>query len=320
MAPLKSKALQRGDAIGVVVPGGPVERAKIDLALERLRARGFRTKIYNDIYRRIGYLAGDDAMRAAELMDAFADADTTAVWCARGGYGISRLLDRIDFELIRRHPKVLIGFSDNTALHLAIHQRTHLVTFHGPNLQDGFGKADDMPRASEAALWQAVLADQQPNAANGYTYDLPDSVGADMRTIRAGAARGRLTGGNLSVLAGLMGTPFEIDTAGRVLFLEDVGEKPYRVDRYLSQLWLAGKLQAAAGVLLGSFSFEDDEPADSNEALAGLFDDYFARLDVPVLARFPAGHTRFNYTLPIGALVEVDTADKRVRVCENAVA
>ena len=268
MAPLKPKALRRGDAIGVVVPAGPVDREKIDRALERLRERGFRPKTYGDIYRRRGYLAGNDATRAAELMGAFADQDTAAVWCARGGYGISRVLDRLDFDMIRQHPKVLIGFSDITALHLAIHQRTDLVTFHGPNLQDGFGKTDDMPAASEASLWQAVLAEQQATAESGYKLDLADNIKANIRTIHDGAARGRLTGGNLSVLAALMGTPFEIDTAGRILFLEDVGEQPYRVDRYLSQLRLAGKLQAAAGVLLGSFSYEDDEPADSQEALS----------------------------------------------------
>jgi muramoyltetrapeptide carboxypeptidase len=320
MPPLKPNALQRGDTISVVAPAGPVDRQRINRALDRLRERGFRTKVYGDIYRSQGYLAGGDTTRGGELMAAFADPETTAVWCARGGYGVSRLLDRIDFDLIRRHPKVLIGFSDITALHLAIHQRTDLVTFHGPNLQDGFGKADDMPAASEAALWRAMLGEKQANDAQGWTYDVAGVNKTSLRAIRGGAARGRLTGGNLSVLAGLMGTPFEIDTAGRILFLEDVGERLYRVDRYLSQLWLAGKLQAAAGVLLGSFSYDDDEPGESEAAVAGLFDDYFGRLDVPVLAGFPAGHTKHNFTLPIGALVEMDVADKRVRVCENTVA
>jgi muramoyltetrapeptide carboxypeptidase len=320
MTPLKAKALRRGDAISVVVPAGPVNRERIDRALERLRNRGFRTKTYGDIYRSRGYLAGDDATRADELMAAFRDPETTAVWCARGGYGISRLLDRIDFDLIRRRPKALIGFSDITALHVAIHQRTDLVTFHGPNLQDGFGSQDEMPAANEAALWQAILADKQSNAAHGYNYDSTALEKVELRTLRGGASRGRLVGGNLSVLAGLMGTPFEIDTAGRILFLEEVGERLYRIDRYLSQLWLGGKLQAAAGVLLGSISFNDDEPAESEAAVADLLDDYFGRLDVPVLAGFPAGHAKNNLTLPIGALVEIDPSKKHVRVCEQTVA
>ncbi|HEY3392481.1 MAG TPA: LD-carboxypeptidase [Lacipirellulaceae bacterium] len=320
MTPLKPKALRRGDSISVVVPAGPVNRERIDRSLGRLQNRGFRTKTYGDIYRSWGYLAGDDKTRADELMAAFRDPETTAVWCARGGYGISRLLDRIDFDLIRRHPKVLIGFSDITALHLAIHQRTDLVTFHGPNLQDGFGGQEEMPAASEAALWQAILADAQSNTTQGYIYDFTALEKVELRTLQGGASRGRLVGGNLSVLAGLMGTPFEIDTAGRILFFEEVGERLYRIDRYLSQLWLGGKLQAAAGVLLGSFSYSDDEPAESQDAVAALLNDSFGRLEVPVLAGFPAGHAKLNFTLPIGALVEIDASKKHVRVSEQTVA
>jgi muramoyltetrapeptide carboxypeptidase len=320
MTLLSPKALRRGDAVSVVVPAGPVNRERIDRALARLRNRGFRTKTYGDIYRSHSYLAGDDRTRADEFMAAFRDPETTVVWCARGGYGVSRLLDRIDFDLIRRHPKILIGFSDITALHIAIHQRTDLVTFHGPNLQDGFGGQDEPSPANEASLWKAILADGQSNAAQGYTYDLAAIDSVELSALRGGASRGRLTGGNLSVLAGLMGTPFEIDTAGRILFLEEVGERPYRIDRYLSQLWLAGKLQAAAGVLLGTFSYNNDEPAESADEVAALLDDYCGRLDAPVLAGFPAGHAKHNLMLPVGALVELDADKNQVRVCEQTVA
>ena len=317
---LKAKALQRGDTIGVVVPAGPLDRERIDRALTRLHERGFRTRTYGNIWRSRGYLAGDDATRAEELTAAFADPQTAAVWCARGGYGVVRLLERLDFELLRRHPKVFIGFSDITALHVAIHERTGLVIFHGPNLQDGFGKVEDMPSANESALWRAVLAGNQRDDAQGYTLDFANMEHVEPRVVREGKAAGRLTGGNLAVLCGLMGTPFEIQTAGRILFLEDVSERLYRIDRYLSQLWLAGKLQAAAGVLLGSFSYEDDEPAESETAVAALLEEYFGRLNVPVLAGFPAGHGKHNLTLPIGALIEFDADQKRVTVCENTVA
>src|SRR4051812_31934011 len=158
---VKPPALRQGDAIGVVVPAGPVNRDRIDKALARVRDRGFRIKTYADIYRSRGYLAGNDATRATEFMDAFADPETSAVWCARGGYGVMRMLHRIDFDLVRKSPKIFIGFSDITALHLSIRQRTGLVTFHGPNLQDGFGKPDDMPASNQTALWRILLADQQ---------------------------------------------------------------------------------------------------------------------------------------------------------------
>lgn len=316
MPTIKPNALRPGDTIGVVAPAGPVDRERIDRAVDRLQQRGFRVKTYGDIYRSRGYLAGDDATRADELTDAFADPEPAAVWCARGGYGTTRLLDRIDFRVIRRHPKVFIGFSDITALHLAIGRQCGIVSFHGPNLQDGFGNRDDMPPANEAALWRAVMATEQPGNASGYEFDCAGPIDSALRTIRGGSATGRLTGGNLSVIAGLLGTPFELNTDGRILFFEEVNEQPYRVDRYLSQLWLAGKLQTAAGILLGDFSYDDDEPAESSAVVAALLDDYFSRLDVPVLAGFPAGHGRHNLTLPLEMQVELDATNRRVYVCD----
>ena len=331
---IKPKSLRRGDAIGVVAPAGPVKRERMERALSRIAERGFRIKTYGDIYRSRGYLAGNDATRAGELMAAFADPETTAVWCARGGYGVVRLLERIDFEVIRRNPKVFIGFSDITVLHTAIQQRIGLITFHGPNLQDGFGKLEDMPAANEAALWRAVgdadikapspchdesQATCTPSEGEGDTFDIGAMDGVALRSIHGGVASGRLVGGNMAVLAGLMGTPFEFETAGRVLFLEDISERLYRVDRYLSQLALAGKLRSLAGVLLGDFSYEEGETAESEEDVAALMGEFFMPLGVPVLAGFPAGHAKYNLTLPMGGLIELDGDTKQVRLLENCV-
>jgi muramoyltetrapeptide carboxypeptidase len=322
MTPIvKPKALRLGDAIGVVAPAGPVDRERMERALARVQERGFRIKTYGDIYRSRGYLAGDDATRAAELMAAFADPETAAVWCARGGYGVVRILDRLDFDVIGRNPKVFVGFSDITLLHVAIQQRTGLITFHAPNLQDGFGKPDDMPAANEAALWRAVLAidEQQAGASpanRGYTFDFGGVDNVDLRPICGGVATGRLIGGNLAVICGVVGTPFEVDAAGRILFLEDISERAYRIDRYLSQLKLAGKLSAVAGILLGTFSYEEGEKADEQSELHALFKEYLEPLGVPVLAGFPAGHERYNLALPMGALVKLDADQKCVTVCE----
>jgi muramoyltetrapeptide carboxypeptidase len=317
---LKPKALQRGDTIGVAAPAGPVNRERIDRALVRVQQRGFRIKTYGDLYRRNGYLAGDDETRAREFMAAFADPESAAVWCARGGYGVMRLLQRIDFDVVWRNPKVFIGFSDISILHHAIQQRANLVTFHGPNLQDGFGKPDDMPSATESALWQALTLEQPPSADGGYEFDPAAIQPLDLRTVVPGTARGRLTGGNLAVLCGLMGTPFEIETAGRILFLEDVSERVYRIDRYLSQLMLAGKLQSAAGIVLGTFSYDDDDPPESKSDVAALLDEYFGRLDIPVFAGFPAGHAQYNLTLPMGALAEINADRCTLRLLETPVA
>ncbi len=322
MNPIKPRALKRGDAIGVVAPAGPVNRERMVRALGRVRERGFRTKTYGDIYRSRGYLAGDDAIRAEELMAAFADPETAAVWCARGGYGVVRMLDRIDFDVIRRNPKVFIGFSDITLLHIAITQRTGLITFHAPNLQDGFGKPDDMPAANEAALWRAVRADGEQegrplNRERGYAFSFDGADQGELQTITAGAATGRLIGGNLAVLCGVIGTPFEIETAGRILFLEDISERVYRIDRYLSQLSLAGKLANVAGILLGDFSYDEGDQADDQADILAVLREYLSGLGVPVLAGFPAGHDRFNLALPMGALVKLDADQRRVTVCES---
>jgi muramoyltetrapeptide carboxypeptidase len=321
----KPKSLQPGDTISVVVPAGPIDRKRIERAFERIRQLGFELKTYGDIARRTGYLAGDDATRADELMRAFADPETSAVWCARGGYGVMRILDRLDFDVIRCNPKVFVGFSDITILHLAIQQRAGLITFHGPNLQDGFGKPEEVPAATSTALWRALFGKdledpQQPPSEDGaYQLDTSAVDPLELRTIIPGAAQGRITGGNLAVICGLLGTPYEIDTAGRILFLEDVSERVYRIDRYLAQLTLAGKLQSAAGIVFGTFSYDDDEPPESQTEVAALLDEYCRPLQIPVLAGFPAGHAQYNLTLPMGALAEIDARNLRFTLVENAV-
>lgn len=322
---VKPNTLRRGDKISVVAPAGPVDRAKMERAFARIAARGFHLKTYGDLYRSHGYLAGDDATRAQELMAAFADPETAAVWCARGGYGVLRILDQIDFSRIAEQPKVFIGFSDITLLHLTIQQRTGLITFHGPNLQDGFGKPEDMPAANEASLWQAFSepddsAVLDSSAQNGYVYNFENVEVLDLQSVSPGIATGQLTGGNLAVISSVVGTPFEIETAGRILFLEDIGERAYRLDRYLAQLKLAGKLANLAGVLLGSFSFDKGDKVDSQADIQAVFKDYFGHLGIPVLAGFPAGHDRYNLALPIGAQLKIDSDNKRVTVCESLTA
>jgi muramoyltetrapeptide carboxypeptidase len=316
---IKPKALGKGDAIGVVAPAGPLNRERIDRALARVHDRGFRIKTYGDIYRTRGYLAGGDATRAAEFMEAFADPETAAVWCARGGYGVMRMLHRIDFNVIRNNPKIFVGFSDITALHIPIQRRTGLITFHGPNLQDGFGKLDEMPAANQAVLWRLLLADQQSPSGSGYSYDFSAVAGLSLQTIRGGTAEGELTGGNLAMLSSTMGTPDEVDTTGRILFIEDVSERLYRIDRYLTQLRLAGKFEAVAGVLLGSFSYDEGDDADMPSEIMAFLEEFFAGMNVPVLAGFPGGHDQYNLTLPMGGRIKLDADRRIVKLLENCV-
>ena len=216
--------------------------------IRRLADHGYTTRTYRDLTVRRGYLAGDDAARADELHAAFADSEVQAIFVARGGYGCGRIVDRLDYDLIRTHPKVLVGFSDVSALHSAIRSQTGLVTFHGPNLIDGMGAVEGLSTISTESLWACI----QPAAGEGYRFEM--NAHATTRCVRSGVARGPLVGGNLAVVAGLIGTPYEIDAKDSLLLLEDIGESPYRIDRYLAQLRLAGKLDAAAGIVLGHFT------------------------------------------------------------------
>jgi len=320
---IKPAALQPGDTIAFVAPAGRLDRERMELARQRLEEMGFRVRVPDDLYRARGYLAGTDEARAAELMAAFADPKVKAIFPGTGNFGTTRMLDRLDYDVIRRNPKIFIGFSDITGLHLAIQKKTGLVTFHSPNPMWGLGSDGNLKPFSAEYFWRALLAERYFAAGGqrlptGYAFTLQVDM-PPMRALAPGVARGRLTGGNLSLICALLGTPYEIETAGCVLFIEDVGERPYRIDRYLSQLRLAGKLDHVSAVLLGQFT--DCAPKNDEQSLSldEVLDDYFAHLGVPVLANFPAGHAANNATLPLGVLVEVDADRPQVRVLEDPV-
>ncbi len=318
MQPLYPKALQKGDTIALVAPASPVKRRRIELATERLEAMGFHIKLYGDLYRKHGYLAGDDATRAEELMAAFADPEVAAIFPARGGTGVTRLLDLLDYNVIRRHPKIVAGFSDITALHLALQSQTGLVTFHSPHPMDGIGVPDGLSDLSSRTYWRALLADKY-SGSYGYEIPLTEKERESIVTMFPGKATGRIVGGNLALVVALMGTPYEIDTNDNILLLEDINEQPYRIDRCLSQLKLAGKLDTLAGVLLGHFTNCEAPPDDKSLTLDEVFQGYFSELDIPVLQNYPTGHCRDNATLPLNVDIEMDADARSVKVLDNPV-
>ena len=320
---IKPDALRPGDTITFVTPASSVEREPMELACTRLEETGFRVQVPDDLYRRRGYLAGTDEVRARELMAAFCDPRVKAILPGRGGYGITRILDQLDYAAIRANPKILIGYSDLTALHIAIQNKAGLITFHGPMAAGGLGSENNLTPFSAEYFWRAILRSAYLDDAGkptplGYHIDVPQSV-AQLRTLRPGVARGRLTGGNLALIVAVMGTEYEIDTKGRILFIEDIDERPYRIDRCLSQLKLADKLNGVAGVILGQFTGCDPLEGKPSLTLDEVFDDYFGGLDVPVIANFPAGHVDDNATLPMGGLVELDAHRGRLTLLENPV-
>ena len=313
---VKPRALREGDLVGLVTPATYVaDPDRIALAERTLKHFGLRARFGRNVRRRSGYLGGSVAERLADLHELFADSEVKAVFCIRGGYGSGQLLDKLDYGLIRKNPKVFLGYSDITALHLAIQKETGLVTFHGPVVVSGF--TDYTRKHFRAALFDTRPLGRLTNPAD--TNPLrPSHV---LRTVRPGRGRGRLAGGNLSLISTLMGTPWEIDTRGRILFLEDVGEQPYEIDRMLTQLRLAGKLDAAAGIIFGECSDcrpREFQPSfESSFSIGEVVDAILGTVKVPVLSGLTIGHTDDQLTLPLGVEATLD-ADKGELIIEES--
>jgi len=310
---IRPQALRPGDTVGLAAPSGSLQDpSQADEAAALLRRLGFVPRIAPGCRVAHGYLAGDDALRAADLNALFADPGVRGIVCLKGGYGASRILDGLDYPLIARNPKVFVGYSDITALHLALDRRCGLVTLHGPV---GISRALLEGDAASTASWLRALTSSEPLGR------LENPPGAPpLRTLAGGRARGTVTGGNLSLVAASLGTPFELDARGRILFLEDVDERPYRVDRMLTQLRLAGKFRQCAGVLLGDWSGCLPEEGKPSLGLEEVFRDLLAGAGKPVLAGFQAGHCRPTLTLPFGVEAVLDADAGSFELVEPALA
>ena len=283
-------ALPPGATLGLIAPAGPPKPGQLEQVPALVEAHGFRARIFPGCAgpAHLGYLAASDAQRLADLHAAFADPEVDAVLCLRGGYGCARLLDRIDTALLQRHPKLLVGFSDITSLH-GLRDRLDLPGLHAPMITSNLlgAAAEPEARALFSLLQRGLRAGEviaPPMAAHALN--------------QGESVQGRLIGGNLAVFTALLGTPWAPRAEGAIVFIEDVGEEPYRVDRLLAQLRLAGVLDAAAGFLIGDFS-----AAESPDAVLA---DYLGPLGKPVLAGWPSGHCSPNAALPLGLAVTMD--------------
>jgi len=303
-----------GATIGVVAPAGPVAREDLQAGLKRLQEWGYRTVVGEAVPDRRGYLAGSDARRAADFNRMWADPAVDAIICARGGYGTMRILNLLDWDLIRQNPKFFCGFSDITALHLALEREAGLVTFHGPMVA-AFGGAEAY---NGAGLRRAL---QETGPLGEVPWPDPAEEGAPRPlTIRPGVAEGRLIGGNLTLIVSLLGTRWEPDFSGRIVVLEDVDEAPYRVDRMLVQLLLAGKLQRAAGIVFGDSPTCLKGPPDRPSlALQEVLTELLGPLGIPVLYGFPCGHGPHRATLPLGVRARLDAEGGTLTILESAV-
>lgn len=307
------KALLPGDRVGVVAPSGRVDPAALDRGLAELRTWGLEPAVGRHVLDGHGYLAATDAGRAADLMWAFQDPSLAGIICARGGYGCLRLLPLLDWDVIRAHPKVFAGFSDITTLHQAFWKEAGLVTFHAPMLSAA--EPEGMPRYNAEGLRGALFGTAYPGPA-----PLPDAPDAPaLRTLVGGTARGRLLGGNLELVTRNLGTPWQLDTRGAILVLEDVDEAPYRVDRMLMQLKVAGLLDGVAGIVFGhSPTCEQGPEGRPSLTLFAVLEELLVPLGVPLLYGFPCGHSKYRATLPLGCQAELDAGAGRLTILERA--
>ena len=313
---LRPRALRSGDTVGLITPSTYVsDPDRLALAEHTLKYFDLKPKFGKNVRKRNGYLGGSITERLDDLHSMFADPAVNAIFAIRGGYGSAQLLDRIDYGLLRKNPKIFLGYSDITALHLAIQKRTGMVTFHGPVALSGFSEytQKNFRRALfETAPLGPVTNPPETNALR---------PAHTLRTIRPGKARAPLVGGNLTLISTTMGTPFEIETRGRILLLEDVDEQPYSIDRMLTQLRLAGKFDGVAGVIFGECNAcrpRDYKPAfESTLSLGEVLDEILGQLRVPVLSGLTFGHTDDQLTLPLGVAASLD-ADKGELVIEES--
>jgi muramoyltetrapeptide carboxypeptidase len=290
---VRPRRLKPGDTIGIVAPAGVFDPEKFMLGKSVLESMGFQTFFDDGIFQKHEFLAGTDIQRANQVNRLFADPTVQAIVCARGGYGSMRILSLLDFETIQTHPKIFLGFSDISALLSVLYDRCSLVTFHGPVVTT-------LAKASEKTIMamKTVLTSDAP------PLELTPGNG---KVIKPGVCSGAVIGGNLTTLCHLVGTSFVPNFKGKILLIEDVGEMPYRIDRMLTQMKLAGCFNEIAGLILGGFK----ECGYLDEVLE-IFSNIFEDADIPILTGFEVGHGEHNLTIPMGLGATLDTKSKKL--------
>lgn len=307
---IKPSRLNAGDTVAVVAPASNLKADYLARGVAELELLGFRVKHRADILDKARYTAGSDQRRADELMEAFADPEVKAVWAARGGYGVMRLLPLLDEVVLRANPKVFIGYSDMTALHLYLHRRFGWVTFHGPMAAKDLASGEEH---YDRKTLLAALTQAQPMG------EIKSSKTEILHRGSGQPVSGRLLGGCLSLIAAMMGTPDELDTRDSILFLEDTGTRPYAIDRMLQQLRLAGKFNEVRGIVFGEMT-DCMQHADQGYSIQDVLAECTADFGVPVMFGLPSGHSpKGNLTLPLGVTARLDAKRGVLSVDEAAV-
>ncbi|SOC36460.1 S66 peptidase family protein [Ureibacillus acetophenoni] len=304
------KALKKGDTIGLIGASSPTPPENLQKAIDAVENLGFNVVVGETCHKRHGYLAGRDELRAREVNDMFANPSIDGIFCIRGGYGAHRIIPLLDLELIKANPKVFAGYSDVTALHIVFNQICDFVTYHSPMPSTEFIKPD-----MDEYTWNSFI--NHVTDTEGKDYLLNNAEGSEVNTLVEGEATGQLVGGNLTLVTASLGTPYEIDTKGKILFLEDIDEYERSVDRMLTQLKLAGKLDDAAGILLGAWTNcgapNPDKPEQSLR-LQTIFEEIIVPTGKPTLMDITCGHVLPTMTLPLGKTVTFNSETKTIKV------
>ena len=295
---IRPPSLKPGDTMGIVAPAGPFDPDKFMKGKAVLESMGFQTIFDDSIFQKNGFLAGTDFQRADQVNHLFADPSVQAIICARGGYGSMRILSLLDFETIQKNPKIFLGFSDISALLSVLYDQCGLVTFHGP-LVTTLAKATEK---TIMAMKTALVSDASL-----------ELIPEDGTVIKPGVCSGLMAGGNLTTLCHLVGTPFAPNFKEKILLLEDVGEMPYRIDRMLTQMKLAGCFNDMAGLILGTF-----KKCGHLNDVVDIVDNIFKDTDIPILAGFDMGHGTHNLTVPMGMRATMDTDKNQLLFHEPA--
>jgi muramoyltetrapeptide carboxypeptidase len=314
---LKPERLCFGDTIGIIAPASPPPDPKaVDRAAEALERFGFKPKLAKNVRARLGFLAGTDRARAADLMAMFADKKVKAIICIRGGYGASRILELLDYGVIRRNPKILSGYSDITSLHCALMKKAGLVSIHAPMLNGALADPK-VPEFTKKSFFRTVM-EAKPSGSIREGYE-----GKTVSILRSGIAEGRLVGGNLSLICASLGTPFAPSFKGKIIFFEDISERPYRLDRMLTQLLNAGIFSQVAGVAVGvnkDCNEPDAKPGgEYQQSGADVVKERLSSLRVPVVTGLPFGHVDLNATIPVGIKARLDGKRGDLIITESAV-
>lgn len=307
---IKPKCLKKGDRVALIAPSSPVSEEKLEMSIASVRFLGLEPVLYPSCTMKHGYLSGQDFARAMDINTAFSDEKIDGIFCLRGGYGMMRILNMLDYKMIKKNPKLLLGYSDITALHTALNKLSSLVTLHSPMPTRGWNTLDPL---SLKCLMDNIFSSK----ALGLAPQVPEQP---IETIYPGDAEGPITGGNLSLLTGTLGSPYEVNTKGKILFIEEVEEKNYRIDKGLTALALAGKFEDCAGIILGTWADcgDPDSPPEDNLTLNDIFNEVIKPYKKPCINNFRAGHIYPQISFPMGVKTRLDATNGTVTFLEAA--